>query len=165
MHAWKGPPYIYLLEKMLAFLSHVYLSFPPPPPPPLSLQEVRSLFILPAHNRYFAVLKFLFQVLVHRKCHRLTGCYTHDTRCDTLVERMETLLPVPRISTSPHPHRPSKARHETHRNISRAIAVIRLNAVSPGIAGVFCSRVLMVSIGALLNGPIAPLINPMSVVW
>lgn len=52
-----------------------------------------------------------------------------------------------------------------YRNISLAIAVILLQAVSPGCPGVFCNLVLIVSIGALDNGPMAPEIRPMSVVW
>lgn len=49
-------------------------------------------------------------------------------------------------------------------NMSLAILVILLMAVSPGIAGVFCSRVLIVSIGALESGPMAPDTKPMIVV-
>ena len=49
--------------------------------------------------------------------------------------------------------------------MSLAIAVILLSAVSPGCPGVFCNRVLMVSIGAFESGPIAPDTSPMSVVW
>lgn len=53
---------------------------------------------------------------------------------------------------------------ETYLNISLAIFVILLNAVSPGCPGVFCNLVLMVSIGALLKGPIAPETRPIMVV-
>ena len=49
-------------------------------------------------------------------------------------------------------------------NMSLAIVVILDVAVSPGCAGVFCSLVLMVSIGALDSGPMAPEIRPMMVV-
>ncbi len=37
---------------------------------------------------------------------------------------------------------------------------IRERAVSPGFAWAFCSRVLIVSMGALENGPIAPETRP-----
>ena len=49
-------------------------------------------------------------------------------------------------------------------NISPAILEILCNAVVPGSAGVFCNLVLMVSMGALLNGPMAPLTSPINVV-
>lgn len=41
------------------------------------------------------------------------------------------------------------------------MAVILLIALCPGSAGVFCSLVLIVSIGALEKGPMAPEIRPM----
>jgi hypothetical protein len=53
----------------------------------------------------------------------------------------------------------------TYLNMSRAIVVILLSAVSPGRPGVFWSLVLIVSIGALLNGPMAPETRPIKVVW
>lgn len=43
-----------------------------------------------------------------------------------------------------------------------AMLVIRETALVPGSAGVFCNLVLMVSIGALVKGPTAPDISPMS---
>lgn len=43
--------------------------------------------------------------------------------------------------------------------------MIRPSAVSPGLAGLFCRRVLIVSIGALEKGPTAPDIKPMREVW
>jgi hypothetical protein len=52
-----------------------------------------------------------------------------------------------------------------YRNISLAIVTMRLSAVSPGMAGVFWSRVLIVSMGAFERGPIAPETRPIMVVW
>jgi len=52
-----------------------------------------------------------------------------------------------------------------YRNMSLAMFMMRLIAVSPGRAGVFCSRVLMVSMGALERGPMAPETRPIIVVW
>lgn len=49
-------------------------------------------------------------------------------------------------------------------NISLVMVVILERAVSPGCAGIFCNRVLMVSIGALDRGPIAPDTRPIIVV-
>lgn len=54
---------------------------------------------------------------------------------------------------------------KTYLNMSLAIAVILLIAVSPGCPGVFCNRVFIVSIGALDSGPIAPETRPIMVVW
>jgi hypothetical protein len=49
--------------------------------------------------------------------------------------------------------------------MSPAILLMRCNAVVPASAGIFCSRVLIVSMGALLSGPMAPLTKPINVVW
>jgi hypothetical protein len=54
---------------------------------------------------------------------------------------------------------------DTYLNMSLAIAAILPNAVSPGSPGVFCNRVLMVSMGAFERGPMAPDTSPMRVVW
>jgi len=39
-----------------------------------------------------SVLQLLLQELVHRECDGLSGCHTHDSGCNTLVEGMEALL-------------------------------------------------------------------------
>jgi hypothetical protein len=46
-----------------------------------------------------------------------------------------------------------------------AIPTILCIALVPASAGVFCNLVLIVSIGAFVNGPTAPDISPISEVW
>lgn len=123
------------------------------------------------------ILEFLFQVLVHRERDCLTRRNAHDSRCDTLIKRVESFLSMEPISSDSVPVPGSLPKRKdkekiartgdnrlTHLNISLAMADILVQALSPGIPGIFCRRVLIVSIGALLSGPIAPETSPMIVV-
>jgi hypothetical protein len=122
-----------------------------------------SFLILPTHNRHRTVLQFLFQILIHSERDRLTGSNPHDPRRDTFIESVESFLSISHVSQFLLViHQRIRS---TYRNISLAIVVILLKAVSPGCAGVFCNLVLIVSIGALESGPIAPETRPMRVVW
>ena len=50
-------------------------------------------------------------------------------------------------------------------NMSFVMLTMREMAVVPGSAGVFWSLVLIVSMGALESGPMAPLTRPIIIVW
>jgi hypothetical protein len=128
--------------------------------PPIS---PKLLFVLPAHERHVAVLQLALQVLIHGERHSLARCYTHNPRGNSLVEGVESLLPKRKLNVSGILLFTWIS--GTYLNMSRAIVVILLSAVSPGRPGVFWSLVLIVSIGALLNGPMAPETRPIKVVW
>lgn len=125
------------------------------------------LLVLSTNRRPTTALDLVLQVLVHSKGDGLARGDTHYSRRDTLVECVDSFLPVipQRVSwNTPTKQKRSSSGQNTHLNISPAITVILFRALTPSSAGVFCRRVLMVSMGALLRGPMAPLTSPMSVV-
>ena len=72
-----------------------------------------------------------------------------------------------KIRIHPNNHIPATSQTKKsckYLNISAAMFLILPRAVSPGIPGFFCRRVLIVSIGALERGPMAPDTRPMRVV-
>lgn len=123
-----------------------------------------------------ALLELVLQKLVDGERNSLSGRDTHYPRRDALIERMEAFLSVRQQNVSKLIYirwwwysvpwgLSSRRRERPYLNISPAILVILCSADTPGSAGIFCSLVLMVSMGALLSGPMAPLTSPMSVVW
>lgn len=128
----------------------------------------RSLLVLSTGRRPLTALDLVLQVLVHGECDGLARRDAHYPRRYTLVECVDTFLPVSpqRVSWEGHDHQREALadNKKTHLNISPAITVILFRALTPSSAGVFCRRVLIVSIGALLRGPMAPLTSPIRVV-
>lgn len=125
----------------------------------------RLLLVLASDRRPVTTLDLVLEVLVHGEGDSLARRNTHYPRRNTLIECMESFLPVHQCVLV-YRTRPNRAVSSgpTCLNISPAIAVILFRALTPSSAGVFCRRVLMVSIGALLRGPMAPLTSPMRVV-
>ena len=116
------------------------------------------LFVLPSGQHLSLSLQDTFQIFVDGKCHGLAGRDAHNTRRDAFVETTASFL-FPHVAN----HSQFSIEHlSVHTYLE--IARIRPIAVCPGSAGVFCSLVLMVSMGALLNGPIAPDTRPMNIV-
>lgn len=123
------------------------------------------LLVLPTDRCPFTALDLVLQVLVHGKGDSLTRGDAHYPRRDSLVECVDSFLPDLYPSVSVGTRLPKRSNNgKTHLNISPAITVILFRALTPSSAGVFCRRVLMVSMGALLRGPMAPLTRPMRVV-
>lgn len=122
--------------------------------------------VLSTNRRPLTPLDLVLQVLVHGKGDGLARGDAHYTRRYTLVECVDAFLPIsPQRVSWDHAHQMKAAADlKTHLNISPAITVILFRALTPSSAGVFCRRVLMVSMGALLRGPMAPLTSPMRVV-
>lgn len=116
------------------------------------------LFVFAPGQRLPVSLQDTFKVFVDGKSHGLTGCDAHNSGRDALVETTASFL-LPHIAD----HSQFGIEHLCIHSYLE-IARIRPRAVCPGSAGVFCNLVLMVSIGALLNGPIAPDTRPMSMV-
>jgi hypothetical protein len=64
-----------------------------------------NLFLVfPAHQRHLAVLQLRLQEFVDGERDGLTGSNTHDTGGNTLVESMETFLPIRRFALASVPY-------------------------------------------------------------
>lgn len=123
------------------------------------------LFVFASSEGHVASLQLFLEVLVDGKRHRLSRRNTHDARRDTLVKGVHAFLPADAHTLLVLCRLSGTMREDsTHLNISLEILAMRLHALVPNSAGVFCNLVLMVSIGALLNGPMAPLTRPITVV-
>ena len=56
--------------------------------------ELSSFFVFAGRGDIdLAMLQLVFQVLIHRESHRLSGSHSHDPRHDALVQRREPLVP------------------------------------------------------------------------
>jgi hypothetical protein len=125
---------------------------------PTSYSPGILLLILSTRYHVPASLQYAFQVFVYCECDGLARSNTHDTGSYALVETanaflfphvtMQKSVNMLHIYTAPATYRP--------------MPMILWIALVPGSAGDFCSLVLIVSIGAFVNGPTAPEMSPMS---
>lgn len=127
-------------------------------PFPFRYSHLVLLLVLSARYHLPALLQHAFKVFVYGECNSLTRRNTHDARCNSLIETADALL-FPHFTMQVSiVFQESKSNNITY----FAILTILFMALTPGSAGVFCSLVLIVSIGAFVKGPTAPERSPIS---